>query len=41
MGFLKNIIIGGYDLVMSLDFYTKAVFKRGRLIQPKWSDLRE
>ena len=32
---------GGYDLVMSLDFYTKAVFKRGRLIQPKWSDLSE
>lgn len=52
MGFLKSIIemtddisffdhIGGYDLVMSLDFYTKAVFKRGRLIQPKWSDLSE
>ncbi len=52
MGFLKKIIqmaddisffdhIGGYDLVMSLDFYTKAVFKRGRLIQPQWSDLSE
>lgn len=52
MGFLKSIIemaddisffdhIGVYDLVMSLDFYTKAVFKRGRLIQPKWSDLSE
>lgn len=52
MGFLKKIIqmaddisffdhINGYDLVMSLDFYTKAVFKRGRLIQPKWSDLSE
>ena len=52
MGFLKKIIqmaddisffdhINGYDLVMSLDFYTKAVFKRGRLIQPQWSDLSE
>lgn len=50
MGFLKQIIemsddiaffdhIKDYDMVMSLDFYTKAVFKRDRLIQPKWSDL--
>jgi hypothetical protein len=50
MGFLKQIIemsdditffdhIKGFDLVMSLDFYTKAVFKRNRLILPKWSDL--
>ena len=49
MGYLKRIIemsddiaffdhIKGFDLVMSLDFYTKAVFKRDRLIQPKWSD---
>lgn len=45
MGFLKSIIemaddisffdhIGGYDLAMSLDFYTKAVFKRGGLFSP-------
>ena len=50
MGFLRRIIemsddisffdhIKGFDMVMSLDFYTKAVFKRGRLIQPQWSDL--
>lgn len=50
MGFLRQIIemsdditffdhIKGFDLVMSLDFYTKAVFKRDRLILPKWSDL--
>ena len=50
MGFLREIIemaddisffnhIKGFDLGMSLDFYTKAVFKRDRLIQPKWSDL--
>ena len=50
MGFLKRIIemsddisffdhIKGFDMVMSLDFYTKAVFKRDRLIQPQWSDL--
>ena len=31
--------IKGFDMAMSLDFYTKAVFKRGRLIQPQWSDL--
>ncbi len=52
MGFLREIIemaddisffnhIKSYDLVMSLDFYTKAVFKRDRLIQPKCSDLSE
>ena len=29
----------GFDMAMSLDFYTKAVFKRERLIQPQWSDL--
>ena len=50
MGFLKRIIemsddisffehIKGFDMAMSLDFYTKAVFKRERLIQPQWSDL--
>ena len=50
MGFLKRIIemsddisffdhIKGFDMVMSLDFYTKAVFKRDRLIQPQWLDL--
>ena len=50
MGFLRRIIemsddisffdhIKGFDMVMSLDFYTKAVFKRDRLIQPQWSDL--
>ena len=50
MGFLKRIIemsddisffehINGFDMAMSLDFYTKAVFKRERLIQPQWSDL--
>ena len=50
MGFLRRIIemsddisffdhIKGFDMVMSLDFYTKAVFKRDRLIHPQWSDL--
>ena len=50
MGFLRRIIemsddisffdhIKDFDMVMSLDFYTKAVFKRDRLIQPQWSDL--
>ena len=50
MGFLRSIIgmsvdmsffehIKGFDMAMSLDFYTKAVFKRERLIQPQWSDL--
>ena len=50
MGFLKKLIemsddisffehIRGHDLALSLDYYIKAVFKRGRLIQPKWSDL--
>ena len=50
MGFLKKIIqmadditffdhIKGYDIVLSLDYYTKAVFRNGRLIQPDWSDL--
>ena len=50
MGFLKKVIemsddisffehIRGHDLALSLDYYIKAVFKRGRLIQPKWSDL--
>ncbi len=33
------IHIKGFDMVMSLDFYTKAVFKRDRLIHPQWSDL--
>lgn len=50
MGFLKKIIqmadditffdhIKGYDIILSLDYYTKAVFRNGRLIQPDWSDL--
>ncbi len=50
MGFLRRIIemsddisffdhIKGFDMVMSLDFYTKAVFKRDRLIHPQWSAL--
>ena len=49
MGFLRRIIemsddisffnIKGFDMVMSLDFYTKAVFKRDWLIHPQWSDL--
>lgn len=50
MGFLKKIIqmadditffghIKGYDIVLSLDYFTKAVFRNGRLIQPDWSDL--
>ena len=52
MGFLKKIIqmadditffdhIKGYDIILSLDYYTKAVFRNGRLIQPDWSDLSE
>ena len=31
--------IKGLDMVMPLDFYTKAAFKRDQLIQPQWSDL--
>lgn len=50
MGFLKKIIqmadditffdhIKDYDIILSLDYYTKAVFRNGRLIQPDLTDL--